>query len=247
MTGAEATIHHLEIYLGVLIGAVTLSGSVIAFGKLSASIGGKPVLLPGPALAEPRRGSSWCSGSDTHSWRAHSVDQGMMPLVVMSVIAAPLRRSHGDGDRRRGHAGCRVDAQQLLGMGRRGDRASCSPTTCSSSPARWSGSSGAILSYIMCRAMNRNFPQRDRGRLRRRERGTAAKGDAAPAGEVVSVNAQETADMLREAKSVVIVPGYGMAVAQAQHTVFEITKRLRELGKTVRFAIHPVAGRMPGT
>ena len=74
----------------------------------------------------------------------------------------------------------------------------------------------------------------------------AAGGAAQPAGEVVSVTARETAELLKEAKSVVIVPGYGMAVAQAQHTVYEITKRLRELGKTVRFGIHPVAGRMPG-
>jgi NAD(P) transhydrogenase subunit beta len=110
------------------------------------------------------------------------------------------------------------------------------------------GSSGAILSYIMCRAMNRNFisviaggfgggapaPKKGEG------------GAAQPVGETTSVSAQETADLLKEAKTVVIVPGYGMAVAQAQHTVFEITKRLRELGKTVRFGIHPVAGRMPG-
>jgi len=109
------------------------------------------------------------------------------------------------------------------------------------------GSSGAILSYIMCRAMNRNFLSVIAGGFGGESATPAKKGDAAqPAGEVVSVSAQETAEMLKEAKSVVIVPGYGMAVAQAQHTVFEITKRLRDLGKKVRFAIHPVAGRMPG-
>jgi len=109
------------------------------------------------------------------------------------------------------------------------------------------GSSGAILSYIMCRAMNRKFLAviaggfgSDGGAPK------AASGAAQPAGEVVSVSAKETADLLKEAKGVIIVPGYGMAVAQAQHTVYEITKRLRDLGKTVRFAIHPVAGRMPG-
>jgi len=108
------------------------------------------------------------------------------------------------------------------------------------------GSSGAILSYIMCRAMNRKFLSVIAGGFGGETKAPAAGGAAQPAGEVDSVTAQETAELLREAKSVVIVPGYGMAVAQAQHTVFEITKKLRDMGKTVRFAIHPVAGRMPG-
>jgi len=109
------------------------------------------------------------------------------------------------------------------------------------------GSSGAILSYIMCRAMNRNFISVIAGGF-----GTgggapaAAVGDAQPAGEVTPILAAETAELLREAKNVIIVPGYGMAVAQAQHTVYEITKHLREKGVNVRFGIHPVAGRMPG-
>ena len=109
------------------------------------------------------------------------------------------------------------------------------------------GSSGAILSYIMCRAMNRNFISVIAGGF-----GTgggapaAAAGGAQPAGEVAPIAAVETAELLREAKNVIIVPGYGMAVAQAQHTVFEITKFLREKGVNVRFGIHPVAGRMPG-
>jgi H+-translocating NAD(P) transhydrogenase subunit beta len=109
------------------------------------------------------------------------------------------------------------------------------------------GSSGAILSYIMCRAMNRNFISVIAGGF-----GTgggaapAAAGGAQPAGEVVAVSAAETAEMLRSAKNVIIIPGYGMAVAQAQHTVYEITKMLREKGVNVRFGIHPVAGRMPG-
>jgi len=109
------------------------------------------------------------------------------------------------------------------------------------------GSSGAILSYIMCRAMNRNFISVIAGGF-----GTgggapaAAAGGAQPAGEVAPIAALETAELLREAKNVIIVPGYGMAVAQAQHTVYEITKFLREKGVNVRFGIHPVAGRMPG-
>src|SRR5471030_3373685 len=99
----------------------------------------------------------------------------------------------------------------------------------------------------MCRAMNRNFLSVIAGGFGGGAPAPKAGGATAPpAGEVVSISAQETADLLKEAKSVIIVPGYGMAVAQAQHTVFEITKRLRDMGKTVRFGIHPVAGRMPG-
>ncbi|HKO22375.1 MAG TPA: NAD(P)(+) transhydrogenase (Re/Si-specific) subunit beta, partial [Candidatus Eisenbacteria bacterium] len=107
------------------------------------------------------------------------------------------------------------------------------------------GSSGAILSYIMCSAMNRSFLSVILGGFGAEE-GKAPAAGAQPAGEVKSITAEETAELLREAKSVIIVPGYGMAVAQAQHTVYEITKLLRERGVNVRFAIHPVAGRMPG-
>jgi NAD(P) transhydrogenase subunit beta len=109
------------------------------------------------------------------------------------------------------------------------------------------GSSGAILSYIMCNAMNRSFISVIAGGFGTTSTPKPAAGAAAqPAGEVTPVTALETAELLREAKSVIIVPGYGMAVAQAQHTVFEITKHLREKGVNVRFGIHPVAGRMPG-
>ncbi|MBL7091740.1 NAD(P)(+) transhydrogenase (Re/Si-specific) subunit beta, partial [Acidovorax sp.] len=109
------------------------------------------------------------------------------------------------------------------------------------------GSSGAILSYIMCNAMNRNFISVIAGGFGSGAGTPAKKGEAAePQGEAVPVSSAETAELLRDAKSVIIVPGYGMAVAQAQHTVYEITKTLREKGVDVRFAIHPVAGRMPG-
>jgi H+-translocating NAD(P) transhydrogenase subunit beta len=109
------------------------------------------------------------------------------------------------------------------------------------------GSSGAILSYIMCRAMNRNFISVIAGGFGTGDgAGASASAAAAPQGEVKAVSAEETAELLREAKSIIIVPGYGMAVAQAQHTVNEITQKLRGKGVNVRFAIHPVAGRMPG-
>jgi NAD(P) transhydrogenase subunit beta len=110
------------------------------------------------------------------------------------------------------------------------------------------GSSGAILSYIMCRAMNRNFISVIAGGFGTEGGAPAPKagGASEPAGEVVPITAADTAELLREAKNVIIVPGYGMAVAQAQHTVFEITRFLRDQGVNVRFGIHPVAGRMPG-
>ena len=109
------------------------------------------------------------------------------------------------------------------------------------------GSSGAILSYIMCRAMNRNFISVIAGGFGGGAPGAKGDGAAAqPEGEVTPISAAETAELLREAKNVIIVPGYGMAVAQAQHTVYEITKLLRGQGVNVRFGIHPVAGRMPG-
>jgi NAD(P) transhydrogenase subunit beta len=108
------------------------------------------------------------------------------------------------------------------------------------------GSSGAILSYIMCRAMNRNFISVIAGGFGTEGGKPAAAGGAQPAGEVSPISAAETAELLKEAKNVIIVPGYGMAVAQAQHMVYEITKNLRGRGVNVRFGIHPVAGRMPG-
>jgi H+-translocating NAD(P) transhydrogenase subunit beta len=244
MTHAEGVVHHLEIYIGVLIGAVTLSGSVIAFGKLSARISGKPVLLPA---------RHWLNlaGLLVVIWfgyefmRAQSIDQGMTPMIVMSVIAllfgVHMVMAIGGAD-------MPVVVSMLNSYS--GWAAAATGFMLSNDllivTGALVGSSGAILSYIMCRAMNRKFLAVIAGGFGGESAAPAAKGGAQPAGEVVSVTAQETADMLREAKSVIIVPGYGMAVAQAQHTVFEITKRLREMGKTVRFAIHPVAGRMPG-
>jgi NAD(P) transhydrogenase subunit beta len=108
------------------------------------------------------------------------------------------------------------------------------------------GSSGAILSYIMCAAMNRSFLSVILGGFGAEEGAAPAGGAAQPAGEVKAITAEETADLLRDAKSVIVVPGYGMAVAQAQYPLYEVTKLLRDKGANVRFAIHPVAGRLPG-
>jgi NAD(P) transhydrogenase subunit beta len=245
MSSAEEGIHHVEVYLGVLIGAVTLSGSVIAFGKLSGRIGGKPLLLPARhwlnlvlLLVVIGMGYAFLS--------APSIDRGMTPLVVMTVLAllfgVHMVMAIGGAD-------MPVVVSMLNSYS--GWAAAATGFMLSNDllivTGALVGSSGAILSYIMCRAMNRHFLSVIAGGFGGGDAAPKAAGGAAqPAGEVVSVSAVETAELLKEAASIIIVPGYGMAVAQAQHTVYEITKFLREKGKNVRFAIHPVAGRMPG-
>ena len=242
---AEQGIHHIEVYVGVLIGAVTLSGSVIAFGKLSGRIGGKPLLLPGRHFLNliGLLVVIWFGREFLH---ATSISQGMTPLIVMTVIALlfgiHMVMAIGGAD-------MPVVVSMLNSYS--GWAAAATGFMLSNDllivTGALVGSSGAILSFIMCQAMNRNFISVIAGGFGGGAPVKAADGAvAAPAGEVVAVSAVETAELLKEAKSVIIVPGYGMAVAQAQHTVFEITKTLRAKGKTVRFGIHPVAGRMPG-
>ena len=245
-TPAEKSIHEMEIYIGILIGAITFSGSLIAFGKLSGKIGGKPLLLPGRHLLN-------LAGLLIVIWfgrqflQVHDIQAGMMPLFVMTVIAllfgVHMVMAIGGADMpvvvsmlnsysgwAAAATGFMLGNDLLIVVG------------------ALVGSSGAILSYIMCRAMNRNFISVIAGGFGGGApvaKGTGS-GAAEPQGEVSPVSAVETAELLREAKNVVIVPGYGMAVAQAQHTVCEITKLLRGKGVKVRFGIHPVAGRMPG-
>ncbi|HSE01451.1 MAG TPA: Re/Si-specific NAD(P)(+) transhydrogenase subunit beta [Burkholderiales bacterium] len=241
--GAEKTIHELEIYIGVLIGAVTFSGSVIAFGKLSAKISGKPMLLPA---------RHWINLIGLilviwFGWRfinSHSMADGMTPLIVMTVIALlfGIHMVMAIGG---------ADMPVVISMlnSYSGWAAAATGFMLSNDllivTGALVGSSGAILSYIMCRAMNRHFLSVIAGGFGTGE-GAAAASGAQPAGEVTPISAVETAELLRGASNVVIVPGYGMAVAQAQHSVFEITKYLRDKGINVRFGIHPVAGRMPG-
>ena len=245
LSGAEKAIHEVEIYVGILIGAVTFSGSLIAFGKLNGKIGGKPLLLPG---------RHWLNlvallvviWFGREFLRAETIADGMLPLIVMTVIALlfgiHMVMAIGGADMPvvvsmlNSYSGWAAAATGFM-LGN--DLLIVTGALV--------GSSGAILSYIMCNAMNRNFISVIAGGFG--SGAPAKKGDAAaaePQGEVVPVSAAETAEMLRDAKSVIIVPGYGMAVAQAQHTVNEITRTLRDKGVQVRFAIHPVAGRMPG-
>ncbi|MBI3525511.1 MAG: Re/Si-specific NAD(P)(+) transhydrogenase subunit beta [Betaproteobacteria bacterium] len=245
LTEAEKAIHEIEIYIGILIGAVTFSGSVIAFGKLSGKIGGKPMLLPG---------RHWMNlaGLLVVIWfgreflHAASINDGMAALTVMTVIALlfgiHMVMAIGGAD-------MPVVVSMLNSYS--GWAAAATGFMLSNDllivTGALVGSSGAILSYIMCQAMNRNFISVIAGGFGTGGGAVVSSGAGAqPAGEVVPVSATETAELLREARSVIIVPGYGMAVAQAQHTVYEIAKHLREKGVNVRFGIHPVAGRMPG-
>lgn len=241
LVGSERTIHNVEIYLGVLIGAVTFTGSVIAFGKLSGKIGSKPLMLPsrhmlnlGLLVASIIVGS-WFLGAD------HG--EGTIWLVIMTILAfafgVHMVMAIGGADMpvvismlnsysgwAAAATGFMLSNDLLIVVG------------------ALVGSSGAILSYIMCRAMNRNFVSVIMGGFGT----TSGGGDDVDSeqGEAVPIQADEVAQMIGDAKEVVIVPGYGMAVANAQHPVSDLTKMLQDRGVNVRFAIHPVAGRMPG-
>jgi NAD(P) transhydrogenase subunit beta len=241
-TGVELTIHDIETYLGVLIGAVTFSGSVIAFGKLSGRIGGKPLTLPG---------RHWLNLLLLLSaiWFGYEFVQqsvaggGMQPLIIMTVIALVfgihMVMAIGGAD-------MPVVVSMLNSYS--GWAASATGFMLGNDllivTGALVGSSGAILSYIMCRAMNRKFLAVIAGGFGTSEGTHAAGGE--DQGEVAPILPEETAELLADAKEVMIIPGYGMAVAQAQHVVHEITTVLRDKGVNVRFGIHPVAGRMPG-
>ena len=247
LEGVEKTIHEVEIYIGILIGAITFSGSLIAFGKLNGKIGGKPLLLPArhwlnlvALLVVIYFGREFLNAPDVQS--------GMVPLIVMAVIALlfgiHMVMAIGGAD-------MPVVVSMLNSYS--GWAAAATGFMLSNDllivTGALVGSSGAILSYIMCNAMNRNFISVIAGGFgggAPTKKKAAAGEPAQPQGEVVPISAADTAELLREAKRVIIVPGYGMAVAQAQHTVNDIVKTLRDKGVQVRFAIHPVAGRMPG-
>ena len=240
LSGAEETIHLVEIYIGIFIGAVTFSGSVIAWGKLCGKITGKPVLIPARhwfnltlLIATIALG---------HFFLAESLfSDPIIPLAIMTGIAlifgVHMVMAIGGADMPvvvsmlNSYSGW---AAAATGFMLNNDLLIVTGALV--------GSSGAILSYIMCRAMNRHFLSVIAGGF-----GSNSGGEAAEVtGEVFPINAEETAQLLKDSKNIVIIPGYGMAVAQAQHTVYEITKFLTAHGKKVRFAIHPVAGRMPG-
>lgn len=243
-TGVEHTIHDVEIYLGILIGAVTFSGSIIAFGKLSGKITGKAMLLParhwlnlGLLIA-----SIWLCGSFVQESAA---GDGMMPLFIMTGIALlfgiHMVMAIGGAD-------MPVVVSMLNSYS--GWAAAATGFMLSNDllivTGALVGSSGAILSYIMCRAMNRKFISVIAGGFGTTSGGGSSSASVEEQGEVVALQAPEVAALLLDSKEVMIIPGYGMAVAQAQHIVNEITKTLKGKKINVRFGIHPVAGRMPG-
>ena len=234
-SNAERVIHEVEIFLGVFIGAVTFTGSIIAYGKLAGKIGGKALILPARHL--------WnlvMVGGSLVLMLMYMNHAGSWTLYVMTLLAfllgAHLVMAIGGADMPvvvsmlNSYSGWAAAATGFL-LGN--DLLIVTGALV--------GSSGAILSYIMCKAMNRHFLSVILG----------GWGDATgPAmeieGEQVAIDVDGVASALDDADSVIIVPGYGMAVAQAQQSVSELTRRLRAKGKEVRFAIHPVAGRLPG-
>ncbi|MCP3707640.1 NAD(P)(+) transhydrogenase (Re/Si-specific) subunit beta [Paraburkholderia sp. CNPSo 3274] len=240
MSGVERAIHDTEIYVGAFIGTVTFSGSIVAFLKLQGTVSGKPLVLPARHLLN----AVVLGACIVLGYRFVSAPDGggaLYALIVMCVLAAALGvhlvMAIGGADMpvvvsmlnsysgwAAAATGFMLDNDLLVTTG------------------ALVGSSGAILSYIMCRAMNRSFASVILGGFG----AVSATASEAPQGEVVATSVDEVGSLLRDAQEVVIVPGYGMAVAQAQGTISEITRRLRALGIRVRFGIHPVAGRLPG-
>lgn len=243
MTGAEKIIHDVEVYLGILIGAVTFSGSIIAFGKLNGMISGKPLMLPARHWMNLMLGlicvclGYWFLTTPDHN-------EAMTALLTMTAIAL-LYGVHMV--MMIGGADMPVVVSMLNSYS--GWAASATGFMLHNNllivTGALVGSSGAILSYIMCEAMNRDFISVIAGGFGA-ESGAAPAGATQATGPVVPISAAETADAMQASRRVIIVPGYGMAVAHAQHIIFEITNILRGKNIDVRFAIHPVAGRMPG-
>lgn len=242
-SGAELTIHHIETYIGILIGALTFSGSVVAYLKLSGKWGGKPLMLParhwlnlGLLILAIYFGIQFVNDAAAGGGIAALLIVTIVALLFgihmvaaiggadMPVVVSMLNSYSGWAA---ASLGFLLSNDLLIVVG------------------ALVGSSGAILSYIMCRAMNRNFIAVIAGGF-----GSSAPKATGPAteieGEVRPIHVDEVADMITNAKEVMIIPGYGMAVAQAQHMVSDIANTLRKQGVNVRFGIHPVAGRMPG-
>jgi len=238
--GAEAVIHDLEIYIGVCIGAVTFTGSIVAFAKLQGLVSGTPLTIPGRHLLNF---VAFLATIGIGIWYMNA-GSGVLPLVVAAVLTgvlgAHMVAAIGGADMpvvvsmlnsysgwAAAAAGFMLENDLLIITG------------------ALVGSSGAILSIIMCRGMNRSFISVILGGFGTDSPAAPASGGA-PAGQVEQVDIEATVALIKAARSIVIVPGYGMAVAQAQHSLSEVTQMLRDQGKTVRFAIHPVAGRLPG-
>jgi NAD(P) transhydrogenase subunit beta len=243
LTGVEATIHQVEIYLGVFIGAITFTGSIIAFGKLRAIISSKPLMLPARHLLNiAMLGGSIFLGTQ---FMGVESPEGLPPLLIMTGIAGVLGLHLVAAI---GGADMPVVISMLNSYS--GWAAAAAGFMLSNDlliiTGALVGSSGAILSYIMCRAMNRSFISVILGGFGEGTSKPTGESATQVTGEATSIDVEDTVELLDNAKNVIIVPGYGMAVAQAQHGVSDITKILRSRGVNVRFGIHPVAGRLPG-
>ena len=235
MNSTQYMIHNVEVFIGVFIGAITFTGSIVAFGKLSELITGKALILPGRHLLNLVMLFSCLALG-----YMFLIDEGNWTLIVMTIIAFV------------------IGAHLVLAIG-----GADMPVVVSmlNSYSGWAaaatgfmlgndllivtgalvGSSGAILSYIMCKAMNRKFLSVILGGW-----GDFTGPTMDIEGEMKPIDIDSVAAALNDANKIIIVPGYGMAVAQAQSTVSELTSRLRAKNKEVRFGIHPVAGRLPG-
>ena len=231
----EIIIHEVEIFLGVFIGAITFTGSIIAYGKLSGTIDGKALVLPGRhainlIMLAATLYLGWLYLGHAGTWTL------LVMTVIAFIIGAHLVMAIGGADMPvvvsmlNSYSGWAAAATGFM-LGN--DLLIVTGALV--------GSSGAILSYIMCKAMNRNFLSVILGGW-----GGTSGPQMEVEGEMVPTDLDTLAGDLQNAESIVIVPGYGMAVAQAQSAISEMTRRLRDQGKSVRFAIHPVAGRLPG-
>lgn len=242
LEGASATIHNVEIYLGILIGGLTFTGSVVAFGKLNGKLSSQPLMLPHRHLLNALIGVV-CIVLMFFFLDADK-GAGTALLIIMTILAfafgVHMVMAIGGADMpvvismlnsysgwAAAATGFMLSNDLLIVVG------------------ALVGSSGAILSYIMCRAMNRKFLSVIMGGFGNAPTSTDA-ADGEVQGESVAITADEVAQLCKDADKVVIVPGYGMAVAHAQHPVSELTTQLKKAGVDVQFAIHPVAGRMPG-
>ncbi|MBY8976422.1 NAD(P)(+) transhydrogenase (Re/Si-specific) subunit beta [Rhodobacteraceae bacterium NNCM2] len=234
-TAVEISILKVEVFLGIFIGAVTFTGSIVAYGKLAGSISGKPLMLPGRHMLNIGMAVA-CLILGIIYFNTGSIIALVLMTLIAGVIGAHLVMAIGGAD-------MPVVVSMLNSYS--GWAAAAIGFTLSNDllivTGALVGSSGAILSYIMCRAMNRHFISVILGGF-----GGEAQSSQVVEGEMIAANADAVASALNDADSIVIVPGYGMAVAQAQTSVSELTRKLRAAGKEVRFAIHPVAGRLPG-
>ena len=242
MTAGENNLHLGEIFIGVCIGSITFTGSVIAFLKLQGTIGGKPLMIPGRHVINIVM-LLVTIGLGAAFFMSPTPVTGQWPLLVATIVTGVLGvhfvMAIGGADMpvvvsmlnsysgwAAAAAGFMLGNDLLIITG------------------ALVGSSGAILSYIMCQGMNRSFVSVMLGGFGT-EGGTTSSA-AVPQGEVHSIEAAGAADLLQQARKIIIVPGYGLAVAQAQHSLAEVVKILREKGVDIKFAIHPVAGRLPG-